>query len=696
MKSLGNLGTVVLLLLASAILPGAESPFALDFGDLIASPEEDGQVLVFSPPGDLLLMIRGWAIETPGGPLRLSDQRPQLIRHDTNWFEIRSESDRLAASIRVSGSENSGYVSLELTVSYTSEVEVLAGGLEIELSDDLTIYEGPLAIAEGDASRNQTQTIYTERVLVGASPSRSDGILIRSARRTASGVELLDERRILFYDGEVHRTVLKRPEFEDTAPHVSAIRRSGDADTLRVWIRAWDGRPEPFLNSNPGTIPSAFTIIDDADGEDPRKLLAAYYGTSDVESPEFGTKGLLGHGLRTTRTIFGTSRLFDVWDRLHADGIEIGYHTRSPGADLEPQTRADLVGLVPRYGIRHWVDHNVASNPEDINFRGSFPKSEDNPHYTLGLLEEFGFDYAWVEYNMYFGFDAFRDRRQLPHHNSALDDPDVPGRLLVYGRTGGVFFTNYFMSFDRVVTRESLDELERRGGLSLIYTHTCVTGFGEEGADVGFIALSDGVWRIKDEADALFALLSDRVESGRLWVAPASELFDRFIRMEAVSLEPAGHLVWDLVNHGDEPVDDVGLSIPGAESVLVDGMAGRLEDGWIVIAGLDPGSPVKIEAVPQPPETPLPVSALKVLPNPFQEVVTMSLQLDAPGRLRVGVYDVRGRLLKRLEGGLRFGGTRELTWDGRDRNGRLVPSGAYWMSVEDASGPSTVRVLKLN
>jgi subtilisin-like proprotein convertase family protein len=64
-------------------------------------------------------------------------------------------------------------------------------------------------------------------------------------------------------------------------------------------------------------------------------------------------------------------------------------------------------------------------------------------------------------------------------------------------------------------------------------------------------------------------------------------------------------------------------------------------------------------------------------PNPFNPSTCLEFSLDAPGRARLGVYDLRGRLLARPLDEDLAAGTHSVLWHGRDQAGRTLPSGVY-------------------
>jgi len=63
---------------------------------------------------------------------------------------------------------------------------------------------------------------------------------------------------------------------------------------------------------------------------------------------------------------------------------------------------------------------------------------------------------------------------------------------------------------------------------------------------------------------------------------------------------------------------------------------------------------------------------LGAVPNPFNPATTLSFQLDRAGAVELGVYNLAGQEVRRLDAGARTAGTHQLTLDGRD-----LASGLY-------------------
>jgi len=80
-------------------------------------------------------------------------------------------------------------------------------------------------------------------------------------------------------------------------------------------------------------------------------------------------------------------------------------------------------------------------------------------------------------------------------------------------------------------------------------------------------------------------------------------------------------------------------------------------------------------------ETPAIASLGQNFPNPFNPYTTIPISLDRTSTVEVDVFDVTGRLVKKLYRGTMSGGSHELHWDGRDFTGHNLPSGLYFVRM---------------
>lgn len=79
-------------------------------------------------------------------------------------------------------------------------------------------------------------------------------------------------------------------------------------------------------------------------------------------------------------------------------------------------------------------------------------------------------------------------------------------------------------------------------------------------------------------------------------------------------------------------------------------------------------------------------------PNPFNPSTTISFSLAEPMPVRLGIYNLKGQLVKELLNGVTPRGDHQLVWDGRDKAGRQVSSGLYFYRLQ---GPEYSRTFKM-
>ncbi len=84
-----------------------------------------------------------------------------------------------------------------------------------------------------------------------------------------------------------------------------------------------------------------------------------------------------------------------------------------------------------------------------------------------------------------------------------------------------------------------------------------------------------------------------------------------------------------------------------------------------------------------------------VYPNPFSSATTIACRLPEAARGELSVYDLRGRLVTRLDLGDETGESRIVEWSGLDDRGRRVASGAYFCVLRSPSGVDRERIILL-
>jgi hypothetical protein len=98
-----------------------------------------------------------------------------------------------------------------------------------------------------------------------------------------------------------------------------------------------------------------------------------------------------------------------------------------------------------------------------------------------------------------------------------------------------------------------------------------------------------------------------------------------------------------------------------------------------------------VEASPAPPGAP----RLVAWPNPFQSRLTLDLRQVKPGDLDVAIYDVAGRLIRRVRTGNAPAGEQRLTWDGRCDDGTTAGAGIYFVRARTKGSEQKAKIVRL-
>jgi hypothetical protein len=69
-------------------------------------------------------------------------------------------------------------------------------------------------------------------------------------------------------------------------------------------------------------------------------------------------------------------------------------------------------------------------------------------------------------------------------------------------------------------------------------------------------------------------------------------------------------------------------------------------------------------------------------PNPFGEETTIAYTLSGEREVKIEIYDVLGRRVRRLVGETQAAGLHRVRWDGENRYGTPVGSGVYFYRIK--------------
>jgi hypothetical protein len=88
---------------------------------------------------------------------------------------------------------------------------------------------------------------------------------------------------------------------------------------------------------------------------------------------------------------------------------------------------------------------------------------------------------------------------------------------------------------------------------------------------------------------------------------------------------------------------------------------------------------------------------METVPNPFHHTTAICYELRAPARVSLAIYDVTGRLVRRIYDGLaQDAGPHQAVWDGTDDRGCPVGSGVYACRLRTGFGDATRVMLRVH
>jgi len=78
----------------------------------------------------------------------------------------------------------------------------------------------------------------------------------------------------------------------------------------------------------------------------------------------------------------------------------------------------------------------------------------------------------------------------------------------------------------------------------------------------------------------------------------------------------------------------------------------------------------------------IPEKIVRISPNPFNNVCIINIYSLGRNELKINIFDIRGKLVKRLTDKEIYSGTHQFEWNSIDSNGNAVASGTYYYMVQ--------------
>ncbi len=435
------------------------------------------------------------------------------------------------------------------------------------------ILRGAPAIHAQDPAQNKNLYSFTDRIIEYKFADRSLWFAA-SGFEGCTNLEWLAEDAIVLYDHSLHFARRYDPATMHFGIRTDALKvKAGDSDYHSFLI--FEEKPIVLeIMRWPAGHEAALVITNDADGENPNRMSAVFFGSSDPDSPKYLKQGIIANNIKMTNTVFGMHKphMQDLWRGLEDHGIKIGYHTATPHEDLTDVTYQNLIHDMDEFDIRSWIDHSWARNPECFCVEGWDP---DSPYYIMDAINDSKIDYVWLgDASFTNHMNSFTEPWRLPHKLSEFDE--LERDVWFYGRTLMSTWEcqNYYYlhDFKTMMTAENLDKLLKEQGLCVVYTHF----FYEEMEPYlpFYMTVPDGSLEIRPETEECLQMLDYYQNNRGLWIDTLEEVFDRMIATEEIKIQEVvrdaktGTYQVKLTNGSDYPLTDIALSY-GDENIVI-------------------------------------------------------------------------------------------------------------------------------
>ncbi|HET7825819.1 MAG TPA: hypothetical protein VFK90_10815, partial [Anaeromyxobacter sp.] len=370
-------------------------------------------------------------------------------------------------------------------------------------------------------------------------------------------------------------------------------RLPGDVDGFRAGLYplAPGGRFLPVVVERwPAGARAALVLTDHADRTDAAALRAVLWGSSDPRAEGGVGAGLLGRGLKITRTFFAHARtgaLDDPEIRLLADdlavsGSEVALHSITPDRDGREAVRAGLASAAAWRPVT-WIDHEPYTNCEAIASRGA----GDGPWGIRDLLEDAGVRWVWAAGDV--------DGRAGTRIVNVLGGDPGAARPAIFPLPNDprlwVFRSSMFYAspaeLAAALSAPALEALEAERGLFVGHTYfgpsAATTHADAHRARLAVIS-SGASLAIHPALDAAFARIAARARAGTLASLAWFEVGDRLRALGDVEVIYRADGAAEVHNAGEVPLRALTVTLPAAGLELsLEGAAllGREDaDGW--------------------------------------------------------------------------------------------------------------------
>lgn len=362
------------------------------------------------------------------------------------------------------------------------------------------------------------------------------------------------------------------------------LRGQQESYTIDWLIGAAPAQQLPTLRRFPNGHLSAISLTDHADQNQLARTEALAFGqTGALATPDSPQSGILGHGLKLTKTIFLTKAkgynaqadlpaFAKLLDAMQQRGAQLGLHSISGALD-DPKAAAPLIKQAQqRYTLQTWIDHEPISNCEAISNQGW---DKTSPSYSLQLIEEAGIRTLWAVQDLPFnGLNMLSTtgsaRRPVLYRHQRLvhDHTHLPPLLFA-----SAWFFGAKQTWTSRFSAKNLDRLDQEHGIFIGHTYLDVWRKDGKFAPRSLLDLTGPEqYTIKPEIDAIWADLAKRQAKHQTLTEGIDTVGQHLIQALQVSITPNPDGSLSITNPSDIPLRGLTLRLPPqSQAVTLDG-----------------------------------------------------------------------------------------------------------------------------
>ncbi len=159
---------------------------------------------------------------------------------------------------------------------------------------------------------------------------------------------------------------------------------------------------------------------------------------------------------------------------------------------------------------------------------------------------------------------------------------------------------------------------------------------------------------------------------------------------------PDGDTVWYIEyqdNHDEQDEFACGITVDLSGNIIVTGYADNDNDyDYLTVKYTEEGAIVEKIRMPAAAKG---FEVYSPYPNPFKSQIQIKYSLVKHGCIKIDVYDINGRLVRNLLNQNLQDGVRIAVWNGKDENGKQLPSGVYFVRLKTPNKSITKKIIKL-